>query len=79
MKVYYWQKSLLSRSNLIFVWRGNGEEAGSFLGQYSSLGRATAACKRHADKFHSGEFKMAELPYRKVEVRPNQEVQNPLA
>lgn len=67
MKVYYWQKSLLSRSNLIFVWGSDGEEVGSFLGQYSSLGRAKAACKRHADKFHSGEFTMVERPYEKVE------------
>lgn len=66
MKVYYWQKSLLSSADLFFVWDGNGEEVGSFLGQYSSLGRAKAACKRHADKFHRGEFKMAELPYKKV-------------
>ena len=66
MKVYYWQKSLLSRSNLFFVWRSDGEEVGSFFGQYSSLGRAKAACKRHADKFHSGEFKMVELTYKVV-------------
>ncbi len=66
MKVYYWQKSLLSRADLFFVWNGNGEEVGSFLGQYSSLGRAKAACKRHADKFHSGEFKVMERPYEKV-------------
>lgn len=67
MKVYYWQKSLLSRSNLIFVWGSDGEEVGSFLGQYSSLGRAKAACKRHADKLHNGEFTMVERPYEKVE------------